>query len=798
MRRNIAWLIVFLFALTLSLPVFAAPFGDVPEDHWAAEAVSQLAAKGLVEGYPDGLYRGDRAASRYEMAMVVSRLLAKVEQMAKHEHEQYVTKQDLALVRKLMNEYKEELDALGVRMTNAEDAIASLEKRVTELERVRVYGEFGSRWISASATYDTDRTAAAAIAQPTASSANLQAGVDHVNLRRKTWALDPFNYRPYVFPRLSTGTSFTTSGTIGVKGKLGKDIDGGAEVSAWTGVGDRNNALRWGNRQPYLSNPFTENSSFTATGNLKDDAFNFRAALDNVWARKGDWKLTLGTYRPERIGEHFLAGAPNLQLLEPGFFYPLWGAQLKGKWTAGEIPMWGEGYFAKLPDRGGTLGTANTYTFGGRVDLNFNDNKGNVGVNWQRVVNTDIDPATANIVMPLGGPTVGGFVPDGRAIPWTTRGNNTLDPLNSLVTPANQEMDMYGVDAKYKFPEFDSKSFKNFMVAGKWSHSNYMPTTAVFTSGATTIHSPEGDGDLWSFTLAAKVFNVDLKGEWLSVDATYDPFLIQSPNPLFTGAALADFRWNQQSPYSGYFNPSYTGADNSGYYFVHNAMQYPQNRDGYRVSASWDFDLWKSKGTLYSSWMDFNQKHATNEFFTGIGTIEPHFTLNSTTTTTVDSAGLLHTGTNVKGNLQNWHNGLRYDIVLPWTDNRLTWELWHWFSHQRRATQDVNNVFVQWNRWGTKFSYPFSKKLSAYAGYATESRTATVNSRTVTTKWDQAPNWLAGVYYNLTDKATWYLEGVTFRKQKDANNLTTLTLGENGNTFSYNGVFIHSGFNMKF
>ena len=430
MLRNITWLLVLFFAISLSFPVTAAPFGDVPEDHWAAEAVSQLAEKGLVEGYPDGLYRGDRAASRYEMAMIVSRLLAKVEQMAKHEHEQYVTKQDLVLVRKLMNEYKEELDALGVRMSNAENALAVLEKRVTELERVKVYGEFRTRFVSSGAHFNEDVNVSGAIVQATA--AQFEAPRDEMEITGSQWAGNAFNGRVYTSPRNADGTFFTTSATIGVKGKLAKGVDGGAEISAWSAAGDRNNAFRFGTRMPYITNSFTENSNFSATGDLKDNAFNFRAALDNIWVQKGDWKLTLGTYRPDRTKRYFLSGAPNLQHLEPGEFYPLWGAQLKGKWVAGNIPMWGEAYFAKLPEQGGSVaglgGDAqiNTYLFGGHIDLNFNNDKGNFGVNWQRVVNTDtnywngIAMSTAFVNRPLGGPTALSIAGDATPIPWTT------------------------------------------------------------------------------------------------------------------------------------------------------------------------------------------------------------------------------------------------------------------------------------------------------------------------------------------------------------------------------------------
>ncbi|MGE0487711.1 MAG: S-layer homology domain-containing protein [Vulcanimicrobiota bacterium] len=71
-------LMVMSLIVALTLPLYAAPlFPDVPDAHWGRDAVAALAAKGLVEGYPDGTFKGDRAASRWEVAMIVARLLAK-------------------------------------------------------------------------------------------------------------------------------------------------------------------------------------------------------------------------------------------------------------------------------------------------------------------------------------------------------------------------------------------------------------------------------------------------------------------------------------------------------------------------------------------------------------------------------------------------------------------------------------------------------------------------------------------------------------------------------------------------
>ena len=128
--------------LATSVALQAAPlFPDVPEEHWAKDAVAALAAKGLVEGYPDGTFKGDRSASRWEVAMIVARLLAKMEQ----EHSTFATKAELDELRKLANALREELDALGVRVTNLEGDVDRLDLRVTELERITFYGELHVR-----------------------------------------------------------------------------------------------------------------------------------------------------------------------------------------------------------------------------------------------------------------------------------------------------------------------------------------------------------------------------------------------------------------------------------------------------------------------------------------------------------------------------------------------------------------------------------------------------------------------------------------------------------------------------
>ncbi|WP_303841391.1 porin [Selenomonas ruminantium] len=104
-------------ALTTALVVGAAsttfaaanPFSDVPADHWAYDAVSQLAADGVIEGYGDSSFKGNRNITRYEMAQMVAKAMAKNTSGA-----------DKALVDKLAAEFAEELGNLGVRIANLE------------------------------------------------------------------------------------------------------------------------------------------------------------------------------------------------------------------------------------------------------------------------------------------------------------------------------------------------------------------------------------------------------------------------------------------------------------------------------------------------------------------------------------------------------------------------------------------------------------------------------------------------------------------------------------------------------
>ena len=65
-------------ALGVTASAYAAnPFSDVPAGHWAYDSISKLAAAGVIEGYGDDTFRGDRLMTRFEMAQIVAKAMAK-------------------------------------------------------------------------------------------------------------------------------------------------------------------------------------------------------------------------------------------------------------------------------------------------------------------------------------------------------------------------------------------------------------------------------------------------------------------------------------------------------------------------------------------------------------------------------------------------------------------------------------------------------------------------------------------------------------------------------------------------
>ncbi|MGB9828619.1 MAG: S-layer homology domain-containing protein [Thermotoga caldifontis] len=109
-------------ALFVAVGVFASGmFPDVPEKHWAYEYVKHLKDKGIVIGYPDGTFKGDRNITRYEEAAMISRLIGLIE---------------TEIVGPYISDVLKVLDAISVKLGSTIEKVDAVEKKVAELQQM--------------------------------------------------------------------------------------------------------------------------------------------------------------------------------------------------------------------------------------------------------------------------------------------------------------------------------------------------------------------------------------------------------------------------------------------------------------------------------------------------------------------------------------------------------------------------------------------------------------------------------------------------------------------------------------
>jgi len=131
MKKRLVTALALMFGLGVGATAFAAanPFVDVPAKHWAYDAVNKLAKAGIVDGYGDGTFRGDRTMTRYEMAQIVAKAMARSDK---------ADAETKATIDKLATEFSAEIENLGVR-------VAKLEKKSDNL---RFDGNLRVRYIN--------------------------------------------------------------------------------------------------------------------------------------------------------------------------------------------------------------------------------------------------------------------------------------------------------------------------------------------------------------------------------------------------------------------------------------------------------------------------------------------------------------------------------------------------------------------------------------------------------------------------------------------------------------------------
>lgn len=621
--------------LGATMPAMAAPlFPDVKDDHWAKDAVAKLAAQGLLEGYPDGTFKGDRAATRWEVAMIVARLLAKMEQA----NATFATKAELDEVRKLANALKDELDALGVRVTNLEENVSRLDKRVSELERITFYGYVDTRgsissFTNQGANDNSNNTAPFGVAGSVPATnynaaVGSTAGAQLNPMNNGVLPVADFrNGRP-----LLNGVGFTARAVLGLRVRVSDDIDAGAEFSAFTSQGNQFIDAYWGVTAPWQSNTFTSttNAGFgvpnvfnsTAALNSGGNSPFSRMTLDSFWVvhNPSQTKLILGAFQETNMDNAIYAGQWN-----PGAYGPRYlggfGFNVNGK-----VDVSDTGVF-RWEALGTRLGDNNAYdTFLLGADVEFEFDGGSVKANFARVTQdvnqTGVGARTVGLTNGIGNgsfadglnrasfPGIGianqastaplawvnppgeffnqanafnqrggaGSTSDTRPIPGAQGADQ-----RSLVGTATggfgpQGMTSYGLSAAYKWDLGGGDT--QVYISGNYAHSDYKPNVnSSYNVG----------GNAYRFEVGANLLDgdLDLGIQYLNVDATYDPYVLQIGGLGQTVAPM-------NLPNLNYYQ---------GLYSLHDTSVYPHNRRGVRFNGQYRFAerrglVWGKFGSL--------------------------------------------------------------------------------------------------------------------------------------------------------------------------------------------------------
>lgn len=175
-------LFMVILVLACAIPALAqGPFTDVPSDHWAYDAINQLQKDGILIGYPDGTFAGKRNITRYEFAVAIARLMGiipgapgetnRTGLVTKAELDKAIagiqvpsisglaTKSDVDAIKKLVDEFRDEIAALGVDVDALKRDVAALCARVdaieAEMKRVKLLGDATVFAIGAGATEGT-------------------------------------------------------------------------------------------------------------------------------------------------------------------------------------------------------------------------------------------------------------------------------------------------------------------------------------------------------------------------------------------------------------------------------------------------------------------------------------------------------------------------------------------------------------------------------------------------------------------------------------------------------------------
>lgn len=694
-----------VFALGMAAPAFAAPlsFPDVPANHWAKDAVETLAAKHIVEGYPDGTYKGDRATTRWELAMVVARLLKQIEDGQSN----FATKQDLEAINRLANSLKDELEALGQRVTKLEGDVSKLDQRVTELERITFYGSVEARLTAqcfsrGGKTWDTDNGNREGDTLITDNSGydfehEIGTGIAANYNPARTYGIVPVSDMTRGGVALTNGTGFTMKAILGLRVRVSDDVDAGAEFAAYTSVGDSMVDAMWGVQAPYSCSAF---SSDYSAGNNNPYT---RMVLDNFWVlhNPSGTKLTVGAYNENHVDHILYAGQPNLgaygnkyldnfgfdvngstKLYDWGVFrWELMGTRLgDGSYGNTDSSVYGLGY-----DR------SNYQTNLLAADLGVEFGAGQVKVNFMHVANeaenaslftmggvNSIDEngdlygmAEATNGLGADGLPVGGPLQWVNPYPmytdtWAhvhagsadqvddrpiTNGGSTSDI--GLGTFGPQRMIGFSVKADYKWDIGDNNTI---YAAGQYARTEYKSNkNSNYTSRGNAYKGEVGanlmDGDL------------DLAIGYVGTDPNYDPFVNVNPYFQSTGT-LNRTDFINMNQYSNMWS-------------LHDVDEFTHNRKGFLFNGQWRFDERRGLVWAKAKFMDQVKTSLYDNMYDTCGTtvmgfnpgfMDPVFygyDKNNSFTQNADGTYSVIDGVNNRGQHNNWGVGASYKWENP-------------------------------------------------------------------------------------------------------------------------------------
>ena len=126
MKRQFAVMLASTAVLGITTAFAANPFSDVTPDSWAYQSVSQLASVGIINGYPDGTFKGQKEITRFEMAQMIAKAMA---------NQDRANAEQQAMINRLADEFSNELNNLGVRVARLEDRVGNV--KVTGDARLR-------------------------------------------------------------------------------------------------------------------------------------------------------------------------------------------------------------------------------------------------------------------------------------------------------------------------------------------------------------------------------------------------------------------------------------------------------------------------------------------------------------------------------------------------------------------------------------------------------------------------------------------------------------------------------------